>query len=432
MVRPVFMHRWDQLYLKKVKDAGMEMLLYERYVDDSNQILVAPPEGTIYDPRCNSLRIDQEHIKDDHEKEKDERTIIILRRIANSIMHCIQMEADWPSKNIDKKIPILDMKVWLDTHGNTIYQHYEKPVKSKGVLHAKSAHSSPCKRSVHTQEIIRRLLNCSFRLSWEDDVVPIITDYMRRMKTAGYGERYRHDVLKHAISIYDSKWKDHNEDIRPIYRTKEYQKEKIKDNKTKKKHNWAKKGGMIAPIFIPSTPGSKLLKSIRQIATEEGKEGIKFNIIELGSRTLKRQFQNSNPTKTPGCNKENCMCCEIEKGKGGPCHKANVNYQVECNLCPDGMKSKYIGETSRNVYTRISEHYNRRNDDNSFMKKHMEEHHDGQEYNFTTKVTHINKDCLTRQIREGVLIRKCVPCMNTKSEWHQPSLYRIQNEIIRE
>ena len=37
-----------------------------------------------------------------------------------------------------------------------------------------------------------------------------------------------------------------------------------------------------------------------------------------------------------------------------------------------------------------------------------------------------------RQIREGVLIRKCVPCMNTKSEWHQLSLYRIQTEIIRE
>ena len=56
------------------------------------------------------------------------------------------------------------------------------------------------------------------------------------------------------------------------------------------------------------------------------------------------------------------------------------------------------------------------------MKKHVEEHHDGQECNFTTKVTHSNIGCLTRQIREGVLIRKCVPCMNTKSERHPPSL----------
>ena len=133
------------------------------------------------------------------------------------------------------------MKVWLDNHGNAIYQHYEKQVKSKGVLHAKSAHSSSCKRRVHAQEVIRRRLNCSFRLSWEDDVVPIIKDYMRRMKAAGYGERYRHYVLKHAINIYEIKWRDHNEDIRPIYRTKECQKGKIKDNKTKKNHNWAKK-----------------------------------------------------------------------------------------------------------------------------------------------------------------------------------------------
>ena len=117
-----------------------------------------------------------------------------------------------------------------------------------------------------------------------------------------------------------------------IYRTKEYQKEKIKYNKTYKKHNCAKKGGIIALIYIPSTPRSKLLKSLRQLSTDEGNNELNSTSFKLESRTLKSQLQSSTPTKTPGCNKENCMCCEIEKGKGGPCHKANVNYQVECNL----------------------------------------------------------------------------------------------------
>ena len=81
----------------------------------------------------------------------------------------------------------------------------------------------------------------------------------------------------------------------------------------------------------------------------------------------------------------------------------------------------------------MTEHNNGKQNDNSFMKKHMEEHHEGMQSNFKAKVTHANKDCLTRQIREGVLIRKGGPIiMNTKSEWHQPSLYRVHSEIVKD
>ena len=83
------------------------------------------------------------------------------------------------SKNKDHKMPILDMKVWTNEDGIILYQHYEKNVSRKTVLNAKSAHSAACKRGVHTQEIIRRLLNTSIRLKWEEEAAPIITEYMR-------------------------------------------------------------------------------------------------------------------------------------------------------------------------------------------------------------------------------------------------------------
>ena len=35
-----FMARWDRSYLERVRKAGIEMLLYERYVDDSNQAAI--------------------------------------------------------------------------------------------------------------------------------------------------------------------------------------------------------------------------------------------------------------------------------------------------------------------------------------------------------------------------------------------------------
>ena len=39
------MRRWDKMYLKTVQKAGIKMLLYERYVDDSNQVTIVLPPG---------------------------------------------------------------------------------------------------------------------------------------------------------------------------------------------------------------------------------------------------------------------------------------------------------------------------------------------------------------------------------------------------
>ena len=155
----------------------------------------------------------------------------------------------------------------------------------------------------------------------------------------------------------------------------------------------------------------------------------------MGGRTIKSELQRSNPTATPGCNLPDCHYCREERGKGGQCQRNNINYEVKCKLCPEGQEAVYIGETAKNLYTRMKQHFNCRGAD-SFMSKHLEEAHGGvgREGNFAAKVTKTNRDCLSRQVREGVQIsqqgsRRTL--MNTKSEWHQPSLYRIQSEIVK-
>ena len=61
----------------------------------------------------------------------------------------------------------------------------------------------------------------------------------------------------------------------------------------------------------------------------------------------------------------------------------------------------------------------------------MEEKHLGKEGDFVARVTHTNKDCLTRQVREGVLIRRSKErLMNSRTEWFQPPLYRIRSELV--
>ena len=145
-------------------------------------------------------------------------------------------------------------------------------------------------------------------------------------------------------------------------------------------------------------------------------------------------MQKSNPKATPGCADDRCLACKTGRGIGGNCRSSSVNYEVECQLCPAENKSKYIGESSRNLFTRGIEHtdkYRNRNS-KSFMKKHQVKVHQGQPGDYTAKVTGRSMDCLTRQVREAVLIRRSqVPVLNAKTEWHQPALWRIQSEIYR-
>ena len=65
------------------------------------------------------------------------------------------------------------------------------------------------------------------------------------------------------------------------------------------------------------------------------------------------------------------------------------------------------------------------------MMKHQEKDHQGRPGSFTAKVSETAKDCLTRQVREAVHLRRSeVPVLNSKTEWHQPALFRIQSEIF--
>jgi hypothetical protein len=173
---------------------------------------------------------------------------------------------------------------------------------------------------------------------------------------------------------------------------------------------------------------------LRNIADTEAEAGVHFNIIETGGISMRRVLQRSNPLETPGCESQDCLPCQNGRGEGGSCRGCGINYEVECQLCPEGERSLYIGETSRNLFTRSKEHLAmyRTGTSSSFMLKHQDSAHHGEEGDYRAKVTASTRDCLTRQVKEAVIIRRSrVQILNGKTEWHQPALYRVQNEIER-
>ena len=110
-------------------------------------------------------------------------------------------------------------------------------------------------------------------------------------------------------------------------------------------------------------------------------------------------------------------------------------YEIACDQRPEDSPSDYIGETSQNLYTRGGEHtanYNKQTTD-SFMKKHQDERHNGTPADFKAKVKRCFKDCLSRQVAEGVYIRRCKnEVLNSKSEWLQPPLWSVRNELTND
>jgi hypothetical protein len=226
-------------------------------------------------------------------------------------------------------------------------------------MHANSAQSVTCRNSVHTQEILRRLLNSSQLLDWKTEVAPVLSTYMARMKRSGYPEKYRVDTLVRAFRIYDKMLEDDHQGQRPLYRPKDWNIIARKKEKERNKYYWSTKGGHIAPIFVPPTPNSELASLLREIADREAENGVSFKIIETAGLSMKRVLQVSNPLGSTGCDSPDCLPCKDCRGNGGNCRGCGTNYQIECQLCPDGERPVYIGESSRNLYTRSREHVSR-------------------------------------------------------------------------
>jgi hypothetical protein len=423
------MARWDRIYLERVKKAGMKMRMYDRYVDDSNQAAEVPLPCSKYNIQTGKLYLDGNQNPDEPD---EERTTRVLKEIADSVQPGnIIMETDHPSRNQDGKLPILDMKVWLDTNSFAVYQHYQKPMANRQIIDVKSALSSGCKKSVHINEVVRRVLNTSPRLKWSDYAAPEITDYMLRMKVAGYEEAYRKRTLQKALAIHDRMKKEESEGLRPMNRPRDWQAEERMRSKRKKKHNWATRGGFIAPIIIPPTPNSELLSMLKDVAEKEALPGMKFKIVESGGKTIQRAVQRSNPTASGCCQRGDCVACTGASEGTGSCRKSNVVYEFSCQLCPENQQAVYIGETACNLYTRGKEQkriYDKMQAE-SFMHRHQGNKHHDIEANFEAQAKMTFKDCLTRQIAEGVAIRRCdKEILNTKSEWHQPALCQVRSE----
>ena len=148
------------------------MLLYNRYVDDCNQALVALTPGTRWDPLQGKMVLKPEFVVPDNDIPPDQRTKEEIIKMGNSINHMIKLTGDCPSLNSDKKMPVLDLKCWVGPDNSLWWQLYRKPVSNYFVILANSAMPWKIKRTSLTQKVVRILRNCRLDLPWEEKLPP--------------------------------------------------------------------------------------------------------------------------------------------------------------------------------------------------------------------------------------------------------------------
>ena len=177
-VAKIYMTWWDRKVKEKAELEGMEIILYRRYVDDINVIARMKKKDKNESVSNGSL------FEEESEKDREKEGMEFFKKIGDSIDKSIKLEIDYPSKYDDKKMPLLDVKVWIEDKECNMqvsqqnkevqknkkairYEHYRKSMASRMTVHERSAIPTNQKRNILTQEVIRILKNCSQELPWE-------------------------------------------------------------------------------------------------------------------------------------------------------------------------------------------------------------------------------------------------------------------------
>ena len=404
----VFMTWWDRLMRLRMENNGIKIVIYKRYVDDINLIIEMG------------------------EEESEGNVWKRIREIGNTIHKSIQLEADYTSNYPDMKVPILDVKVWVESTSNRVlHEYYSKPVSSKSVIDARSAMPQKNKRTVLTQDLLRVILRCSPDLAWQDKKKHI-DEYVLRLQYSGYNERFRRDIVRSAISAHEKIKSKVERGERPLYRTKSWRmKERAKD-KRKKRTSWYKstnkesKRPYKSVLFVQPTKDSILKKKYEEVIS---KSDCEVKVVERAGKSVGRKLQKSYPFSKEKCVTKDCFVC-LSDGKGN-CKKVNINYEVEC--VREECRYVYIGETARNAFCRGKEHlrglYKRDND--SVLVEHVRDCHNTKfDYDecagFRMNVRETHTSTMNRLITEAVKIESSTrPTMNRKSGYRANSVLKL-------
>ena len=162
-----YMINWDKEFLERLKSVDMNPAIYERFKDDITVVVESLEAGTRW--KDGALIVDLEKKNDDEGRTDEEITMEVFKDIAESIDDMISFTVDYPGNHKNGMMPVLDVQAAINKNeDNKIeFEFYEKPTKNQRVILFESAIPSSQKRTILTQECLRRIRNTQTDLGLE-------------------------------------------------------------------------------------------------------------------------------------------------------------------------------------------------------------------------------------------------------------------------
>ena len=437
-VADCYMVDWDKKFLDKLKSVGINLIIYLRFKDDITIVTRSLVRGTKW--KDGELTLDLNKMKDDMEKSSDLVTMEVIRDIAESVDKMIKFTIDIPENHENGKMPILDVQVKMNkqVENRLDFEFYEKPTRNNKVILKDAAISSSQKRTILTQDCLRRLRNTKIELG-KDVQVFHLNNYMLKLKHSGYSAKYRAEILDSSFKAFEKMVEDNRNGVKPLYRSREWNREERNKLKQEKKVNWYKKTGKNkieykTVLFVPVTKDGKLAKEMKKREEEINKYSEeRIKIVEDGGIKLKNMLVNKNPFTKTKCEQRKCALCQHSSTQSKiPCNTSNVGYRFNCDTCASrGTPMVYEGETARSARIRGAEHLRDLKNKNpkSALFKHKENNHEHEEMKVSMEITSRFKDPLSRQANEAIRISNRGDngeLMNSKTEFNHPPIARIK------
>ena len=319
---------------------------------------------------------------------------------------------------------IQKVEVDREEKSQIMFSHYEKPMASRMLIHRESAQPMKSKLNILITYLVRVMRNVS-RKCLDQEREEKIQLFIRKMQYSGYSKKERFHVYQKAKQRYEEMIKKNNDGTQPLYRSRNWNRAERVKNKAEKRSTWFRKGNNAeAVFFVDATPNEELAKRCRDAFSSSG---FNIKVVEKNSRTVKRTLVKSNPFKTNNCQRASCELCSTDNKLN--CKTRDVVYKISCAGVNNQGKSceeiDYIGETSRSLAERFTEHSKMINSScpstmkKSFLHQHVHSAHNGEIPPLSVEIVgRCAGDPSLRQALEAVLIRKTDPCLNRKQEWN--------------
>ena len=195
-----------------------------------------------------------------------------------------------------------------------------------------------------------------------------LNNFMVKLKNSGYSQKFRTAILDSGLHAYQKMLEDDTNGVKPLYRSREWNKEERQASKNRKKINWwnteSSKVQYKTILFVPPTPGGVLAKELRKREEEMNRNNSeRIKIEEKGGLKIKDILTSKDPFKKSKCSQKSCPLCTDSQSVDTnpkvkiPCNTHNVGYRWSCITCQERSITKvYEGETGRSARTRGAEH----------------------------------------------------------------------------